>query len=96
MASRRRSVVWAQSARSALDEVIAYIAQDSQDRAVQVLMRALDTAAGLETLADRGRVVPELSDPAIRELFVYRYRSCTKCSMTASSFWHFCTELGTS
>jgi plasmid stabilization system protein ParE len=28
----------------------------------------------LETLADRGRIVPELSAPVIREIFVYRYR----------------------
>ena len=31
-------------------------------------------AASLETLAERGRVVPELADPTIREVFVFRYR----------------------
>ena len=74
MAARVRSVVWAQSAYAALDEVIAYIAQDSPQAAVQVLERALDTAAGLGTLSERGRVVPELQDPAIREVFIHRYR----------------------
>ena len=74
MAARRRAVVWAESARTALDDVITYIAQDSRDRAMEVLVRALDTADSLETLADRGRIVPELADPALRELFVYRYR----------------------
>ena len=39
-----------------------------------MLKRALETASTLSTLADRGRVVPEASDPAIRELFVFRYR----------------------
>ena len=28
----------------------------------------------MATFAERGRVVPELNDPAIRELFVYKYR----------------------
>jgi len=74
MAARVRPVVWAQSAYAALDEVVAYIAQDSRQAAVQVLERALDTAADLGTLSERGRIVPELDDPAIREVFVHRYR----------------------
>jgi len=74
MATRVRPVVWAQSAYAALDEVVAYIAQDSRQAAVQVLERALNTAAGLGTLSERGRIVPELDDPAIREVFVHRYR----------------------
>lgn len=74
MASRVRGVVWAHTAGSALDEVVEYIARDSRESALQVLTRALDTAASLATLPERGRVVPELPDPAIRELFVYRYR----------------------
>lgn len=74
MAARVRPVVWAQSAYAALDEVVAYIAQDSRQAAVQVLERALSTAAELGTLSERGRIVPELDDPAIREVFVHRYR----------------------
>ena len=35
MAARVRSVVWAQSAYAALDEVIAYIAQDSRQAAIR-------------------------------------------------------------
>lgn len=41
MVARVRAVVWAESARDALDEVIAYIAHDSQHAAVQVLDAAL-------------------------------------------------------
>lgn len=74
MAARVRPVVWAQSAYAALDEVVAYTAQDSRQAAVQVLERALNTAADLGTLSERGRIVPELDDPAIREVFVHRYR----------------------
>jgi toxin ParE1/3/4 len=39
-----------------------------------LLKRLLTTAASLETLSDRGRVVPERDDPAIRELLVEPYR----------------------
>jgi len=74
MAARVREVVWAESARDALDAVIGYIAQDSLQAAVQILDDALHAGASLATFAERGRVVPELNDPAIREVFVYKYR----------------------
>ncbi len=74
MAARVREIVWAESARDALDAVIGYIAQDSPQAAVQVLDDALRAGASLATFAERVRVVPELNDPAIRELFVYKYR----------------------
>ena len=74
MAARVREVVWAKSARDALDEVIGYIAQDSGRSAGQVLDEALQMAASLATLAERGRVVPECNDPTVREVFVHRYR----------------------
>lgn len=74
MAARVREVVWVESARAALDEVIAYIAQDSQQAAVQVLDAALHAAASLSTLPERGRIVPELNNSSIRETFVFQYR----------------------
>ena len=74
MAARVREVVWAESARDALDAVIGYIAQDSPQAAMQILDDALRVGASLATFAERGRVVRELNDPAIRELFVYKYR----------------------
>ena len=74
MAARIRDVVWAQSARDALDEVIAYIALDSHSAAFEVLEEALRAASRLDALSERGRTVPELNDPAIREVFVFRYR----------------------
>ena len=74
MAARVRDVVWAESARDALDAVVEYIAQGSRQAAVQVLDDALDAGASLASFAERGRVVPELNDPAIREVFVHKYR----------------------
>jgi toxin ParE1/3/4 len=74
VASRYRTVIWAESAETALDEVVTYIAQDSRDQAIKVLIRTLEAAASLQTLADRGRIVPELRESDLRELFVFRYR----------------------
>jgi toxin ParE1/3/4 len=74
MAARVREVVWAESARDALDEVIEYIARDSRQAAVQVLEEALRAGFELATLSERGRIVPELNDPKIRELLVFKYR----------------------
>ena len=74
MAARVREVVWAKSARDALDAVIEYIAQGSPQAAVQVLDDALRVGASLAMFAERGRVVRELNDPAIREPFVDKYR----------------------
>jgi plasmid stabilization system protein ParE len=50
------------------------IAQTSPEGAGRVLIRVLETAATLSTLAERGRVVPEIGEPTLRELFVYDYR----------------------
>jgi plasmid stabilization system protein ParE len=52
-------VTWTPEARRTLEEVIDHIARDSAQGARAVLEQALSAAASLETLATRGRVVPE-------------------------------------
>ena len=74
MVARTREVVWAESGQLALDAVLADIFKDSPDGAGRVLVRALDVADSLATLSGRGRVVPEVGDVTLREMFVYRYR----------------------
>ena len=74
MAAGRRSVIWTESACAALDDVVTYIAQDSREAALRVLVAALDAASSLDLFADRGRIVPELSQADLRELFVFDYR----------------------
>ena len=74
MVARKYRVVWAKSAQSAFDDAIAYIAEDSREAAGRVLQLVLATADGLHTFAQRGRVVPEVGNPAIREVFAFRYR----------------------
>ena len=74
MATRRREVIWTQRARDALDEAAAYVAADSPEAAVNLVEGALDAAESLSTLSERGRIVPELNDPTVRETLVYKYR----------------------
>jgi len=74
MADRRRRIVWTAQARSALDDILGYIAQDSPQAARAVLKKVLDTTEALSTLSERGRIVPEIDDPSIREVFVHSYR----------------------
>jgi plasmid stabilization system protein ParE len=73
MAARRR-VVWTRGAQRELGEAVEYIAQDSAGAALRLRDDALTSARSLESLASRGRVVPEIDDPALRELLVHRYR----------------------
>ncbi|MEK6301749.1 MAG: type II toxin-antitoxin system RelE/ParE family toxin [Acidobacteriota bacterium] len=74
MASRTRTIVWTALARDGLDEVLEYIAEDSPEAAEKVLDVVLGLAASLAIFSERGRVVPELRDRSIREVFVYSYR----------------------
>ena len=74
MVTRTRRVIWTESAQRALDDVVTYIAQESPGGSARVLIRALDVAASLSTLAERGRVVREIGDPTLRELSVHKYR----------------------
>jgi len=57
-----------------LDDAITYIAKDSHQNAMALLEHALEVAESLDRFTERGRIVPELEDPNVRELFVDRYR----------------------
>jgi plasmid stabilization system protein ParE len=74
VAERQRAVIWTPGARTDLDEIVAYIAGDSLQAALAFLEEVFTAAETLTTLSERGRVVPELNDPLVRELFIKRYR----------------------
>jgi len=74
VAPRGRRVVWSAQARRQLDEAVEYIPKDSLEAAQRVLLDVLEAASSLSMLSERGRVVPELSHPAVREVFVHKYR----------------------
>jgi len=57
-----------------LDDAVSYVAQDSHPAAQRLLIKALDAAASLDAFGERGRIVPELNQPNVRQLLVQRYR----------------------
>jgi toxin ParE1/3/4 len=69
-----RRVAWTETAWRDLERTADYIAEDSPGYAAAFVRRVRDRARSLEELAERGRVVPELDEPAVRELVVGSYR----------------------
>jgi plasmid stabilization system protein ParE len=69
-----RRVKWTEIAWNDLEESTDYIAKDSPFYAAAFIREVRDAARSLAYMAKRGRIVPELYDPNIREFFVRSYR----------------------
>ena len=69
-----RRVAWTETAWRDLERIADYIAEDSPGYAAALVRHIRDQARSLEEMAERGRVVPELDQPAVRELLVGSYR----------------------
>lgn len=69
-----RDVIWTPGARTDLDEIVTFIASDSPTAALAFLEEVSSKAESLSALSERGRIVPELADPRIRELLLHNYR----------------------
>ena len=82
MAARRRHVVWTDHARRMLDDAVSYVAQDSHPAAQRLLIQALEAASSLDVFGERGRIVPELNQPNVRQLLVQRYRLLYEVTQT--------------
>ncbi len=69
-----RALRWAARARADLRSSAEYIRRDSPGAAAAFLSDVFSAARSLPSNPLRGRVVPEISDPEIREIFVGRFR----------------------
>ena len=69
-----RKVVWSYEATDDLDVLAEYIAKDSAFYAAAFTQQILDISRSLNEFSDRGRIVPELGNPNIRELLIREYR----------------------
>jgi plasmid stabilization system protein ParE len=65
-----RRVAWTETAWRDLERAADHLAEDSPSYAAGLVRRIRERARSLEELAERGRVVPELDDPSVRELLV--------------------------
>ena len=69
-----RRIVWTETAWADLEEIVHYISKDSARYAAAFAREVRDSSRSLSHFAHRGRVVPELRSPDIREIFVRSYR----------------------
>jgi toxin ParE1/3/4 len=69
-----RTIVWAGRARSDLRLSAEYIRRASPKAARAFVSAVFQAARSLSESPERGRVVPDIDDPEVRELFVGRYR----------------------
>lgn len=69
-----RKVNWAYEATVDLEALAEYIARDSTFYASAFVQEIRDASRSLNEFSERGRIVPELGNPNIRELFVREYR----------------------
>jgi plasmid stabilization system protein ParE len=69
-----REVVWTEPAWEDLEAAAEFIARDSEHYAAAFVREVREAAESLGEFAHRGQIVPELRDPATRELLVRPYR----------------------
>jgi plasmid stabilization system protein ParE len=69
-----RKVIWSYEAIDDLDALSEYIGKDSSFYAAAFTQQILDVSRFLNEFSERGRIVPELGDPKIRELLIRDYR----------------------
>lgn len=67
-------VKWTSPAKDDLKDIHEYIARDSKYYAQKVSQDIVDKSGQLENFPLMGRVVPEIEDTNIREIFIYSYR----------------------
>jgi toxin ParE1/3/4 len=63
---RKYRVQWTQPAGQDLESIVDFIARDNLPNALQVLRKIQRTAAALERMPERGRIVPELAEVGLR------------------------------
>jgi plasmid stabilization system protein ParE len=69
-----RKVIWSDEAIADLADLVRHITADDPSAAERMGLRILDRTRILEAFPLTGRVVPEASDPSIREVIVDPYR----------------------
>jgi toxin ParE1/3/4 len=81
------------SARRDLRDIVRYISLDSPERAITFGQLLVSSTKRLADFPEMGRVVPEFSDPSIREIVVRSYRVIYRLNhqegrLDVARFWH--------
>ena len=69
-----RKIIWSFEATADLEAIADYIARDSSFYAAAFVLEVREASRSLNEFSERGRIVPELSNSSIRELFINDYR----------------------
>ena len=69
-----RTVRWTETATRDLEEAAEFIGRDSRFYAAALVRETRAAARSLRIFAERGRGVPEIDAPDIREIFIRSYR----------------------
>lgn len=67
-------IIWSPDALDDIEAIGEYIARDSEFYAESTVFKIYEAPQSLINLPKLGRVVPEIGDETIRELFVFQYR----------------------
>jgi addiction module RelE/StbE family toxin len=67
-------VIWSKESLNRLIEIEEFIAEDNPSRAVEFTDFLISQSSLIEKNPRIGRIVPEISDPDIRELIIKKYR----------------------
>lgn len=67
-------VKWTTPAKHDLKQIHDYIARDSKFYAKKVSLAIVEKSEKLTAFPEIGRIVPEIGEPTIREIFIYSYR----------------------
>jgi toxin ParE1/3/4 len=69
-----RSIIWSDLARDELYEIFLSISETSDKYAEIVADQIVSATRKLENFPNLGRVIPEVNNPAFREIIIERYR----------------------
>ena len=67
-------VKWSKPAKLDLKQIHGYISRDSRFYEEKVSLEIVEKSEKLGFFPEAGRIVPEIGDSNIREIFVYSYR----------------------
>ena len=78
---------------SDLESIVTFIAKDNPERARGFGYELIDHALSVASFPERGRIVPEIGDPAVRQIIQDPYRIIHEIISGAGSvfvlrFWH--------
>ncbi len=67
-------LIWSPDALDDIEAIGNYISRDSEFYAESTVLKIYESPQSLVSFPKRGRIVPEIGNENIRELFVFQYR----------------------